>query len=667
MRPPGEAIDFADRAREIAAQGARTSASELPFLAEIQRSFGPEHPLRGVHAHTGPDARAAAHALRNDAFTTAEHVVFGRPPTLDTAAHEAAHVIQQRAGIMLPRGVGRPGDRHEELADRAAAHVVRGESAAPALASYRARTPSTSTAGDRVQGLDGVSEDFDRDYARRRKKYDGQDQAALGFSAPAKTFNDLRRFSAGIDDKDLKGKLRKMSTGDGALSGGDAAAIRARRTAQKSELGQTVADLGTKDLRIINKSVGKIFEKKDVPGFTPNDGASAPPRGSIVILSTKGAFLGAEVVVDSSINYDGYDNVLTVQTFSIYSMGTSLSKMKLKHRELDPANPMGVQALGWFALADLPDLPKKQQRVAYDFTSHDGTMPEAEYDEQVDRLLYIGQMAAGGNWHADGKDMFAAETEQVDTGRLTKKGAKIFETKETGNALRIANTQKADADRFGLARLIMDSDPSEQRWNLTTMKQASIFTTCIATSAFIVRTYLGEELNAVFTDYSGIGGIMSPIFDVKVGDRLMREGPGFQYLQDSGAYVPRDPTSDSRFELVKGDVYMTGTFENGAWTFQHYSLVGDVKPRPDGTVDLITIDGGQGDSRAGEDKTGFTQRVYDPATGILSGARPKEIIGVWKLPILKDALKNMSADLKAKLKPAPVSPGAPKYKPKPKK
>lgn len=667
MRPPSEAVDFADRAREIAAQGARTSSSELPFLAEIQRSFGPEHPLRGVHAHTGPDARVAAHALRNDAFTTGEHVVFGRPPTLDAAAHEAAHVIQQRAGITLPRGVGRSGDRHEELADRAAAHVMRGESAAPALGPYRARMSSPSTAGACVQGLDGISEDFDRDYARRRKKYDEQDQASLGLSAPAKTFTDLRRFSAAIDARDQAGKLRKMSTGDGALSGGDAAAIRARRTAQKSELGQTIADLGAKDTRIISKSVGKIFEKKDVPGFTPNDGATAPPRGSIVILSTSGAFLGAEVVVDSAIDHDGYDNVLTVQTFSIYSMGTSLSKMKLKRRALDPSNPKGVQALGWFALADLPDLPKQQQRTPYDFTRHDGAMAEDEYDEQVDRLLYIGQMAAGANWHADGTDMFAAETEQVDKGRRNKKHEVVLETQETGKALRIANTQKADADRFGLSQLIMKGDPAGQRWNLETMKQASIFTTCIATSAFIVRTYLGEELNAVFTDYSGIGGIMSPIFDVKVGDRLMREGPGFKYLQDSGAYVPRDPTSDSRFELANGDVYMTGTFENGAWTFQHYSLVAGVKPRPDGTVDLITIDGGQGDSRAGEDKTGFTQRVYDPATGILSGARPKEIIGVWKLPILKDALKNMSADLKAKLKPPPVTSLAPKYKPKPKK
>jgi len=647
-------VRSADEIHAFAARGVETAASQLPFLAEIQRSFGPAHDLRGVLAHSDPDARATARAMQSEAYATGEHVIFGAPPTLFTAAHEAAHVIQQRGGLELPRGIGRPGDRHEQLADRVASQVVRGESAATLLGPPRAAGPAPP---GRVQGEGGlrpdeelsVSERFDREYARRRRAYDDKSMAELGLSAPVKTWDDLRRFSAAIDAKDLRGKLRKSAVGDGAMTGGDAAAIRARRSAATTELGEAMAALANKKTATIGKSLTRLFKGTPVPGFTANDGAGVPPRGSVAIITKGGVFLGAEVVVDGAASDEGERQILTLRTFSLYSMGTPASKMKTKERIADPADPKGAQVLGWFAPDDLPDLPKKQQRVPYDFTAHESDLPQAELDEEIDRLLYIGQMAAGANWHADGSEMIAVETVQVDTGRKKKNGDPIFETQDTGKGKKIANTQKTDADRFGLARLIMNSDPNTERWNTETLEKKSIFTTCIATSAFIVRTYLGEELNAEFTRYSGIGGVMSPIYDVKVGDRLMREGEAFKYLQASGAYVPRDPTSDRRFELAKGDVYMTGTFESGAWTFQHYSLVAEVKPRADGLVDLITVDGGQGDSRAGEDKTGFTQRTYDPATGIISGARPKEVIGVWKLPVLRRALQGMPPEVKATL------------------
>ena len=68
------------------------------------------------------------------AFTTGDHVAFAGPPSLHTAAHEAAHVIQQRAGVHLTGGVGEPGDRYERHADAVADLVVRGRSAAGLLA-----------------------------------------------------------------------------------------------------------------------------------------------------------------------------------------------------------------------------------------------------------------------------------------------------------------------------------------------------------------------------------------------------------------------------------------------------------------------------------------------------------------------------------------------------
>ena len=50
-------------------------------------------------------------------------------PDLHTAAHEAAHVIQQRKGVDLKSGLGRKGDRYERHADAVADKVVRGKSA----------------------------------------------------------------------------------------------------------------------------------------------------------------------------------------------------------------------------------------------------------------------------------------------------------------------------------------------------------------------------------------------------------------------------------------------------------------------------------------------------------------------------------------------------------
>ncbi|MCA1665759.1 MAG: hypothetical protein LC659_16070, partial [Myxococcales bacterium] len=48
---------------------------------------------------------------------------------LHTAAHEAAHVVQQREGVQLAGGIGRDGDEHERHADAVADRVVKGQSA----------------------------------------------------------------------------------------------------------------------------------------------------------------------------------------------------------------------------------------------------------------------------------------------------------------------------------------------------------------------------------------------------------------------------------------------------------------------------------------------------------------------------------------------------------
>lgn len=109
----------------IAAEGAASAGEPLPFLDQIQAAFG-EHDVSGVKSHTGEQAQQAAGALGARAYATGEDVVFGEAPDLHTAAHEAAHVVQQRMGVDLPGGLGQAGDAYEQHADRVADAVVAG-------------------------------------------------------------------------------------------------------------------------------------------------------------------------------------------------------------------------------------------------------------------------------------------------------------------------------------------------------------------------------------------------------------------------------------------------------------------------------------------------------------------------------------------------------------
>jgi hypothetical protein len=110
-------------------QDADGASGELPFLSMIQRAFG-RHDLRGVTVTVGGEASDEFAAMGARAYTYGNHISFAATPDLHTAAHEAAHVIQQRHGITdLPDGAGRLGDRHEQHADAVADAVVAGRSA----------------------------------------------------------------------------------------------------------------------------------------------------------------------------------------------------------------------------------------------------------------------------------------------------------------------------------------------------------------------------------------------------------------------------------------------------------------------------------------------------------------------------------------------------------
>jgi hypothetical protein len=164
LEPPPYDIELADLGRgvvqrkavgpvgevdvhEAARRGVAGAASRLPWFDIIQRSFG-AHDVSGIQAHVDATARHASDEIGAKAYAMGSHVAFAHAPDLHTAAHEAAHVVQQRAGVWVRDGVGETGDIYEQRADAVADKVVAGESA-EALLGMRAPTTASSVAVQR--------------------------------------------------------------------------------------------------------------------------------------------------------------------------------------------------------------------------------------------------------------------------------------------------------------------------------------------------------------------------------------------------------------------------------------------------------------------------------------------------------------------------------------
>jgi hypothetical protein len=128
------------KVREIAAAGLQGTSSSIPYLGQIQQSFG-AHDIRGVHSHTDSAATAANQQMGSEGYAMGAGIAFATSaPSLHTVAHEAAHVVQQRAGVHLKNGVGTAGDAYEQHADRVADLVVQGRSAEQELSLLGAST-----------------------------------------------------------------------------------------------------------------------------------------------------------------------------------------------------------------------------------------------------------------------------------------------------------------------------------------------------------------------------------------------------------------------------------------------------------------------------------------------------------------------------------------------
>ncbi len=124
----GAGRDDPEHLHTAAARGVESATAEFPHRHRIEALFG--RPVT-ARAALGGEARPACDALGAIAYARGDRVAFASAqPDLHVAAHEAAHTLQQRGGVQLAGGLGRPGDHYEQLADQAADRVVRGQSAA---------------------------------------------------------------------------------------------------------------------------------------------------------------------------------------------------------------------------------------------------------------------------------------------------------------------------------------------------------------------------------------------------------------------------------------------------------------------------------------------------------------------------------------------------------
>jgi len=170
-----------------AKKGISGAGGPLPHLDAIQKSFG-KHDVSHIQAHTDGAAAAGARAMGAEAFATGNHVAFGGAPSLHTAAHEAAHVVQQRGGVQLKGGVGEVGDTHERHADAVADRVARGESA-EALLDERA---GSKMAADARAGSDAIQQ--------VRSKINAPAQNAITYAAVAQLWANIQEQLNEVED-----------------------------------------------------------------------------------------------------------------------------------------------------------------------------------------------------------------------------------------------------------------------------------------------------------------------------------------------------------------------------------------------------------------------------------------------------------------------------------
>jgi hypothetical protein len=192
-----------------AEHGIAGGSTALPYADQIQRAFG-HHDIGNIQAHTDGAAVAAAGAMGAQAFATGDHVAFAGTPDLHTAAHEAAHVVQQRGGVQLKGGVGEVGDTYERHADQVADRVVAGESAQELLDQH---APASRGSSGGSAGGNGPVQHF-KDFAATGSK-DSKGGIHWANAVPLRVADDG---TAAIAQARLSGS-KEMYVLDGRLAG----------------------------------------------------------------------------------------------------------------------------------------------------------------------------------------------------------------------------------------------------------------------------------------------------------------------------------------------------------------------------------------------------------------------------------------------------------------
>ena len=123
-----------------------SASDRLPHRERIQDAFG-RHDVSAVRTVVGGEARGKNDELEARAFTTGDRIGFRDSPDLWLAAHEAAHVVQQRDGMDATSSPSR--DTWETHADSVADAVVAGRSAEPLLDQMPADAPAVQLDDDK--------------------------------------------------------------------------------------------------------------------------------------------------------------------------------------------------------------------------------------------------------------------------------------------------------------------------------------------------------------------------------------------------------------------------------------------------------------------------------------------------------------------------------------
>jgi hypothetical protein len=175
---------------EIADAGVQGTGQQLPHADKIAAAFGTHgDKVHGIQAHLGGEAQAATGQLGAEAYANGNTVAFNKEPDLHTAAHEAAHVVQQRGGgVQVKGGVGDQNDQHEKHADEVADRVVKGESAQDLL---------DPVAGDKT-AADGGQETGSKAVQSKAVQFLGSPLGKplpAGAEKPLEEHDDQRRYS----------------------------------------------------------------------------------------------------------------------------------------------------------------------------------------------------------------------------------------------------------------------------------------------------------------------------------------------------------------------------------------------------------------------------------------------------------------------------------------